>query len=163
MKIFVTYLIAIFTVSIILNACNSNQTKLEKKVKPKTNDNMTMKNMNHPKDNRISLNLSQQMKQHQLMNMRSHVNAVKSIINLLSTNQFEKASEVAHSKLGLTEEMRKMCTSFKNKEFTNMGLAFHKSADKLGEILKTKNKDKSLQALSTTMNFCVNCHATFRQ
>jgi len=115
------------------------------------------------KDNRISLQLSPQKAQHQLMNMRSHVMAVQSILNLLSKDEFDKASEVAHSKLGLTPEMEKMCTSFSNPEFVELGLEFHKSADRLGEVLKTKDKNKSLQALSTTMNSCVKCHSTFRQ
>ena len=163
MKKIITFLTLLFTVSILLNSCNSDQTKLNKREKLKTNNNTNMMNMNHTKDNRISLKLNPQMKQHQLMNMRSHVAAVKSIIDLLSDNQFDKAAKVAHLKLGLTEEMRKMCTSFENKEFTNMGLEFHKSADNLGEVLKTRDKDKSLQALSVTMNYCVDCHATFRQ
>jgi len=44
-----------------------------------------------------------------------------------------------------------------------MGLKFHADADKMSEILKTKDKKKSLQALSKTMNSCISCHATYRQ
>ena len=115
------------------------------------------------KDERISLGLSPAMKQHQLANMRNHVEAVQSIIGLLSEGAFDKASHIAYSKLGLTEEMKKMCNSFENENFKNLGLAFHKSGNALGDTLRTKDITKSLGALHTTMSYCVQCHATFRQ
>lgn len=114
-------------------------------------------------DSRISLALTPEMKRHQLSNMRSHVEAVRSIVGLIGTNEFEKASEVAHSKLGLTDEMRKMCTMFGNPKFNELGLAFHQSGDELGAVLLKKNVAQSLGALSKTMGYCVECHATFRQ
>jgi hypothetical protein len=114
-------------------------------------------------DERISLGLSPAMKQHQLSNMRSHVEAVQSIVGLLSEGSFEKASHIAHSKLGLTEEMKKMCNMFENEAFRSLGLAFHKSGDALGDALQTKDITESLRALNTTMGYCVQCHATFRQ
>jgi len=114
-------------------------------------------------DNRISLDLSPKMAHHQLMNMRSHVKAVTSIIHFLSKDEFDSASEVAHSQLGLTKEMEKMCSAFSNPDFVKLGMAFHKSADAMADVFKTKDKNKSLQALSTTMNYCVDCHSTFRQ
>lgn len=114
-------------------------------------------------DKRISLELSPEMKRHQLVNMRAHVKAIQSIVGLLSEGAFDKASHIAHSKLGLTEEMKEMCNSFENKTFTNLGLAFHKSGDDLGEALQTKDTIKSLRALHKTMGLCVKCHAIFRQ
>jgi hypothetical protein len=114
-------------------------------------------------DSRISLNLSPEMKQHQLSNMRSHVKAVQSIVGLLSAGDFDQAAQVAHTQLGLTDEMKKMCSSFNNEKFNQLGLAFHKSGDDLGDVLQSKNMNKSLQALHDTMNYCVECHATFRQ
>jgi len=118
----------------------------------------------HPiNDERVSLGLSPAMKKHQLSNMRSHVEAVQSIIGLLSEGSFDKASHIAYSKLGLTEEMKKMCNMFENESFINLGLAFHKSGDALGDALQTKDISKSLRALHTTMGYCVQCHDTFRQ
>ena len=119
--------------------------------------------MGHINDGRISLGLSQQMKMHQLTNMRSHLEAVQTIIGLIGDGDFNTASEIAHSKLGLTEEMKKMCNMFDNSNFKKLGLQFHESADTLGEVLKTKDMNKSLRALHTTMGYCVQCHATFRQ
>jgi hypothetical protein len=121
-------------------------------------------NMQHSmSDNRISLNLSPEMKQHQLSNMRSHVEAVEAITGLLAAGKFEQASQVAHSKLGLTDEMMKMCSMFENEKFNQLGMAFHKSGDELGNALQSKDMKKSLQALHDTMGYCVQCHATFRQ
>jgi len=114
-------------------------------------------------DKRISLDLPPHMKTHQLMNMRSHVEAVQTIIGLMADGNFDEASRVAHSRLGLTEEMKRMCSMFQNKDFRTLGFQFHKSADHLAEVLKTKDMKKSLDALHDTMGYCVSCHATFRQ
>ncbi|WP_018293458.1 cytochrome c [Mariprofundus ferrooxydans] len=119
--------------------------------------------MTTDQDTRISLQLSQAMKQHQLSNMRSHVEAIQSIIGLLAEEKYNEASDVAHNKLGATPEMQKMCNMFENKDFKQRGLAFHKSGDELGDALKTGDLKQSLRALHTTMNYCVSCHATYRQ
>src|SRR5512141_373003 len=115
-------------------------------------------------DERTPLHLAPQMAQHQLQNMRSHVVAMRSIVGLLAAGDFDKAADVAHNQLGLTEEMKMMCTTMSdNQDFSKLGLAFHQSADRLGDTLKSKDMKKSLEALQTTMNYCVECHATFRQ
>lgn len=114
-------------------------------------------------DTRISLQLSPEMKQHQLANMRGHVEAVKSIVGLMAEKKFAEASGVAHTQLGLTPEMQSMCDMFGNENFRKLGHAFHKSGDELGEVLKTGNVGKSLSALNRTMQYCVECHAAFRQ
>jgi len=119
--------------------------------------------MTQAEDSRISLGLTPMQKQHQLANMRSHLKAVQSILGLISNEKFDEASAVAYEQLGLTPEMKKMCNMFSNEDFTSMGLAFHQSADELGNVLKSKNIQQSLKALDTTMNYCINCHATFRQ
>ena len=114
-------------------------------------------------DERISLGLPPQMKQHQLSNMRSHLEAVEEIIGFIVEGQYDNASATAHSKLGLTDEMKKMCDMFKNDDFRELGITFHKSGDALGDALLTKDVNKSLRALQNTMGYCVQCHATFRQ
>ena len=120
-------------------------------------------NMKHMNDGRISLGLSPEMKQHQLTNMRSHLEAVQTIVGLIAEREFGKASEIAHSKLGLTEEMQKMCNKFNNNEFKELGLAFHKSGDDLGDALNAQDTKKSLLALHNTLGYCTQCHATFKQ
>jgi cytochrome c556 len=103
------------------------------------------------------------MKQHQLSNMRGHVEAIKSITGLMAENKFDEASQVAHTQLGLTPEMQSMCSMFDNENFKKLGFAFHKSGDDLGDALKTGDMNASLRALNKTMQYCVECHATYRQ
>ncbi|MDO8465056.1 MAG: cytochrome C [Gallionella sp.] len=114
-------------------------------------------------DTRTSLGLSAEMKQHQLSNMREHLEAVNSIISLISENKFEDASKIAHGQLGSTPEMLKMCRMMDNEKFMALGLAFHKSGDDLGDALKTKDIKASLRALNKTTQYCVECHAAYRQ
>ena len=114
-------------------------------------------------DDRVSLNLNEMQKNHQLSNMRSHLEAVQEITLLLSQDDYDKASEIAYTKLGSTTEMKLMCASFGDKGFENLGLEFHKSADEMSEVFKKRNKEKSLTALSNTLNYCVQCHATYKQ
>jgi len=114
-------------------------------------------------DTRTSLKLPPEMKQHQLSNMRSHVEAVKNIVGLMADSKFEEASQIAHTKLGLTPEMKEMCDMFDNEKFKTLGFAFHKSGDDLGDALQTKDVNASLRALNKTMEYCVTCHATYRQ
>jgi hypothetical protein len=114
-------------------------------------------------DTRTSLELPPEMKQHQLSNMREHVEAIKSIVGLMAESKFEDASKIAHIKLGLTPEMQSMCSMFDNESFKKLGFAFHKSGDDLGDALHTKDLNRSLRALNKTMEYCVTCHATYRQ
>jgi len=101
--------------------------------------------MHSMQDERISLNLPPEKKLHQLANMRSHLEAIQSIVGFLTKGEFDQASQIAHSKLGLSEEMERMCSSFGNEE------------------LKDKDMSASLQALQNTLGYCVRCHATYRQ
>lgn len=114
-------------------------------------------------DLRISLSLSPQMKQHQLANMREHVETVKNIVGLMAEQQWDRAADLAHAQLGLTPEMRAMCEMSDNAQFTRLGLAFHNSGDVLGDALRSRDADAALKALKQTLQFCVDCHATFRQ
>ncbi len=114
-------------------------------------------------DSRLSLNLNAKQKQHQMMNMRDHLDAVQKIMTLLAKEDYDKAAKIAYEKLGSTTKMKLMCASFGNKKFENMGLEFHKSADAMSEIFKNKNMEKSLDALAKTLNYCVKCHEMYRQ
>ena len=155
-------LIFVLGVSACIGTKKQNETiEITEKV---PTEEMSMKHeMEGMDDGRISLGLNAMQKEHQLINMRSHLVAIQTIIGLLAKDNYEKASEVAYTQLGSTTEMRMMCASFGNKQFETLGLNFHKSADEMSEILKTKDKVKSLEALSNTMNYCIACHATYRQ
>jgi cytochrome c556 len=114
-------------------------------------------------DERISLNLPPKMKQHQLANMRAHLKAVQEIVGLIAAQDFKQASQITHQQLGMSKRMTKMCNRIDNEGFKALGMAFHKSADELGETLLTEDTAASLRALNQTMNYCVQCHAVYRQ
>ena len=151
MKIIKIQFLLVVIASLFISCNKQKEVKEQREFTMKTND------------SRISLNLNAMQKQHQLSNMRSHLEAVQNLITLIANDDFDKAAEVAYTKLGSTTKMKLMCASFGNKQLEDLGLNFHKQADKMSEVIKTKDKKKSLQALSNTMNSCITCHATFRQ
>jgi len=157
------------TITLILSAltlfsCSQPKEKeIEVEIQTEQSEEASMKHSMKKDDGRTSLQLNAMQKNHQLKNMRSHLEAVQNIILLLSEDKFDEASTLSYEKLGSTTEMRLMCASFGNETFENLGLAFHKSADEMSEIMKKKNKEESLAALSNTMNYCVQCHASFKQ
>jgi cytochrome c556 len=154
----------LIVLGLTFTSCNkSNKPTKKEEVQMPNHNKMMMHNMKMTTDTRISLNVSPQKAQHQLMNMRNHVIAVQKIIGYLSNDDYDKASEVASKQLGLTDDMKMMCSSFGNADFEKLGMTFHNNADKMSAIFKTKDKNKSLEALALTMNSCVTCHATFKQ
>ncbi len=153
-------LIILLFVEIFFISCNQEIKKEKKEKKIKLENTIGMMQTN---DKRISLKLNSMQKEHQLKNMRSHLETVQQIVMLLSNDDYDKASEIAYTKLGSTTEMKLMCSSFGDKGFENLGLEFHKSADKMSEIFKNSNKKESLIALSDTMNYCIQCHSNYRQ
>lgn len=151
---------SVFIGAVALNAAFAVEGEMQH---PDHQHDMSMHHNMSMMDMRISLGASGDMKQHQLSNMRSHVEAIKTIVGLMAEKKFEEASKIAHSKLGQTPEMLAMCGNFHNEKFEALGQAFHRSGDDLGEALHTKDVNASLSALNRTMQFCVECHATYRQ
>jgi cytochrome c556 len=47
--------------------------------------------------------------------------------------------------------------------FTTMALAFHHTADTIGEAARRGDHAGVLSALDRTLQACVGCHATYRQ
>ncbi|MCL7761871.1 hypothetical protein MPF19_00490 [Polaribacter sp. Z014] len=152
-----TILIILITF-LVLVSCKKEQTK--EVIIP---TNTTVEKMMQIDDGRLSLKLNAMQKNHQLSNMRSHLEAIQQITVLLVQENYDEASKLAYTKLGSTTEMRMMCASFGDKNFENLGLKFHESADKMSEVFKSRNKDKSLTALSNTLGYCVQCHTTYKQ
>lgn len=56
-----------------------------------------------------------------------------------------------------------MCKGMNNPQFRELGMAFHESAGKLADVLKTGDEKESLRALGNTVNYCIQCHAAYRQ
>ena len=114
-------------------------------------------------DNRTSLNLTPRMKHRLLSNMRAQLAATQAIIGLLAAERFEKATTTARSKLGMTDDLKLIYDKSKNEDLNKLVLATQASTDELANTLQTKDLKKSLQALRSTMGYCVQCHKKFRQ
>lgn len=114
-------------------------------------------------DERIPLGLDAAAKRHQLANMRAHLEAVESIIKALGAEQFDEAAATARKRLGLTPQMQQMCNAFANAEFREAGFAFHRQADAMAGEFESRDLQRSLAALSRTMQHCTSCHTQFRQ
>ena len=115
-------------------------------------------------DSRKPVPLSPMMANHQKQNMREHLQAVQAIIDGIARDDFS-AVEKAAKTMGYSEEMRQMCTHMGAGApgFTERAIAFHKSADKIADAAKFKNRSGTLQALNTTLQTCTSCHAMYRQ
>jgi hypothetical protein len=152
--------LSLILITVFILSCQNHEQKESIEIEK---DTITIIKKEAVLDNRISLGLNPKQKRHQLNNMRSHLKALQSIIDLIAEDDYDEASEVAYEKLGSTTEMKMMCASFGNEQFENLGLEFHKSADEMSEIIKGKDQKQSLKAVSHTMDYCIQCHETFRQ
>ncbi|MGC2049091.1 MAG: cytochrome c [Gallionella sp.] len=114
-------------------------------------------------DNRMTLDLSTRMKHRLLSNMREQLVATRAIIGLLAQDNFERASNTARTKLGMTEDLKQVYDAAKNEDLKKLGLAANTSANELAKTMQSKDMKKSLQALRKTMGYCVQCHKKFRQ
>jgi cytochrome c' len=47
--------------------------------------------------------------------------------------------------------------------FTEVAIRFHKTADKIGDAARRKDKKGVMTALDATLKECVGCHAVYRQ
>jgi len=127
---------------------------------------MMGKGMKTMVDERQSAGIPEQMKVRQKARMRLHLEAVRDIIDAIAAGNFELASETATKHLtmrkGKDKQMKKMCTGV-DPDFKAIGMGFHESGAQLAEVLRQGDTKKSLMALSNTMNYCIQCHATYRQ
>lgn len=114
-------------------------------------------------DTRTTLDLSTAMQHRLLSDMRKQLSATQAIVGLLAEEKFDKAAKTARTKLGISEDLKKIYSLSKNEDFNKLGEEAHASAEELANMLSTKDLKKSLQALRKTMGYCVQCHNKYRQ
>jgi len=134
-------------------------------------------------DERESAGIPAPMKTRHLARMRNHLEAVHDIVDAMARGEFGEASKTARQELAMRPGMAGkgmgqgkgmgmgqgkgmgggMCKGMTNEEFKSLGMGFHKSAGKLADVLEQGDMKASLTALSNTMNYCISCHASFRQ
>lgn len=104
------------------------------------------------------------MANHQKQNMRDHLAALQEIVAGIGANDFG-AIEAASKRIGYSEQMGQMCQHMGAGApgFTDQALAFHHTADEIGEAARRRDLKGVISALSATMTTCTSCHAAFKQ
>ena len=115
-------------------------------------------------DDRKPLPLLAMMAEHQKQNMREHLAAVQAIIAAVSRDDMDGVAE-ASAGIGYSAAMGQMCEHMGAAApgFTAMALAFHHTADGIGEAARRGDRAGVLTALDRTLQTCVACHAAYRQ
>ena len=115
-------------------------------------------------DNRKPVKMTAAMGEHQLRNMRDHLEAVAAIVKAMTTKDF-KRMEIESIRLGSSPEMKTMCNKMGKATpgFTDMGLALHSTADKLVHAAKKKDYNLFVKELGATLQTCTSCHSSFKQ
>ncbi len=115
-------------------------------------------------DKRAPIPLTPMMAEHQKGMMRDHLAAVQEIVVGLAAEDWP-AITVAAGRLGSSPRTTMMCEHMGAGApgFTERGLAFHTTADRIGIAAAAKDKGAAVTALGDTLAACTSCHDGFRQ
>jgi len=115
-------------------------------------------------DTRTPLPLTAMMAEHQKRNMRDHLAAVQEIVAALAVDDMATVEKAAR-RIGHSDTMAQMCQHMGAAApgFTDMALAFHRTADTIADAAQRGNRKAATAALATTLGTCVGCHAMYRQ
>lgn len=115
-------------------------------------------------DRRTPVPLLPMMALHQKENMRDHLLAVQEIVAALATDDFPGVERAA-ARIGFSEEMGQMCTHMGAGApgFTEQALNFHRTADRIGEAARNRDRVRVLSELGATLQTCTSCHETWKQ
>lgn len=101
--------------------------------------------------------------------MRDHLQVLGDLQNLLAVGAFDKASELAESRLGMSSLQSHGAhdvAKYMPKGMQAAGGAMHRSASRFARIAMdasvTGDIKAPLQALATVSQTCVACHAGYR-
>jgi hypothetical protein len=120
-------------------------------------------------DTRQLVEFPPNMRQHMLSNMRDHLQAVSEIQLALSSANFDKAADIAETRLGmssLASHGASHMATFMPQQMQSIGTEMHHSASQFAIIAQESavNGDikKALSGLAKITQNCVACHAAFR-
>ncbi|PKO87448.1 MAG: hypothetical protein CVU18_10615 [Betaproteobacteria bacterium HGW-Betaproteobacteria-12] len=120
-------------------------------------------------DGRQLVKFPEQMREHTLASMRDHLLALQEIQAALATADFDRAADVAETRLGMTALQAHGAhesSKFMPKGMQDAGSAMHRSASRFSTIAKdaavTGEIKPAIGALSEVMGACVACHAGYR-
>jgi hypothetical protein len=113
-------------------------------------------------DKRILLTIPYQGREHLLHVMRNNLANMGRLINAMSEDDFKAVESIA-KEMSLNEKKARGLARRGNPAFTAMGVKFHgKDALALKHAAESKDRKRTLRAMSGMVSTCVVCHATFR-
>jgi len=116
-------------------------------------------------DTRIKVDLPAMMKSHMLHSMRDHLLAVHEIQVALAKGQFDKASDIAENRIGMSSlesHNAAHMAPFMPAGMQKIGTAMHHAASRFATTASEGDLSRSLAALSSVTEQCVACHMTYR-
>jgi cytochrome c556 len=115
-------------------------------------------------DGRKPLPLTAMMANHQLQEMRDHLQVVQEIAIALGKDDFDAIATSA-ARIAWSDKQAMMCKHMGAGApgFTELGEHFHRTADGIVAAAKKRDRAAVATALGTTLETCVGCHATYRQ
>ncbi len=122
-----------------------------------------------PADTRVAVEYPTAMKEHTLISMRDHLLAIGQIQEAMGNSQYDKAAEIAETRLGQTALKSHNAhenAKFMPKGMQELGNQMHRSASKFAIEVQnsgaTEDVKPALIALSKTTQACVACHASYK-
>jgi hypothetical protein len=120
-------------------------------------------------DSRVTVDFPEPLRTHTLANMRDHLLAIQEIQQALSVGAFDRASQVAEDRLGMTSLKSHGAhdvAKFMPEGMQAIGTQMHRSASRFAVEASnagaTGDVKPALAALSTMTGQCVACHAGYR-
>jgi len=128
--------------------------------------------MNHAvpaPDTRVLVPFPEMLRTHTRANMRDHLLALSEIQDLLARGAYDKASETAEQRLGMSSlglHGAHDVAKFMPQGMQAAGTAMHRSASQFAIVAKdasvTGDLKASVAALARVSQTCVACHAAYR-
>jgi len=120
-------------------------------------------------DTRQLVKFPEPMQLHTIANMRDHLLALQEIDAALSRNEFEKASSIAETRLGMSSleaHGAAHIAPYMPQGMQDMGTSMHKAASRFAIDAQNaavgNDVRPALAALAAVMQQCVACHAAYR-
>lgn len=120
-------------------------------------------------DGRQLVQFPEAMRLHTIANMREHVSTLQQIVDALSRNEFDRASNLAEQRLGMSSleaHGAPHLAPYMPASMQDIGTQMHRAASQFA--IEAQNASVSgdprpaLAALSKVVQQCVACHAAYR-
>jgi len=115
-----------------------------------------------PTDNRVLLTIPFEDREDLLRVMRGNLNQVKQMLEALAENDFAGVEKVANE-MTFNKKKGDGLAIRGNAAYTAMGVQFHAVRTvELRDAARAKDGKRVVRALSSTLDTCTSCHATFK-